>query len=474
MAIIVGAHENHDQICRRNAVIAIDQRLVILSVIRSGTDTGTAYTHRCQRTKSKILIQELIINLIRSDTGRNAVADKYSSFPCKSVGSLVPAVNTYVIFVIVPRRRLKAVHVFVTARRTGVGGIALLGAGGWGNCATISTIAHGNVGLRGAVAVTQGDLCCKMRGGRECSDFHRARIQAIAHCRHDLRVQCILHAACIDNSLQAPLHALQLLCQIIHGINRKGRLLEGVRAADCLANDCKQLLVDRARILAAASLRHRSVLHGQRIAQVKIALPKCQNVTVVRNDLNHDACAHQITTKLIGQVGGISFQDAITVLIKDLGASKIAAHGVLLDGGSADDKIRHIGSAICNLCLNLRNAGKRFLIYSLSAKHLQGNPVSCTVHQRAVTTATADIHKIGIPCDLRASIAILCGNLLDLLDKSGKPCSKHLGSIYQGFHVILHNDKIIFVVFEIAIRPCLVVECLQMGAIRSVCIAVSS
>ena len=79
VSVVIGAHENDDEIGRGNALIAVDQRLVFLTVIRSGADAGATHTHRGHRVKSEIFVQILVILFRRTHTGGNAVTHKHGT-----------------------------------------------------------------------------------------------------------------------------------------------------------------------------------------------------------------------------------------------------------------------------------------------------------------------------------------------------------------------------------------------------------
>ena len=132
VAIIIGTHENNDQICRRNILITADQRLIGLTVIGSSTDTGTGNTHGGHGIKAECFGQILVINLICSGTGGNAVTHKHgaSAVPQIFLCSVTSGADT--VFIGVPSGIHVRIHVGITAR-TGVGGITAFGTGGGGS-----------------------------------------------------------------------------------------------------------------------------------------------------------------------------------------------------------------------------------------------------------------------------------------------------------------------------------------------------
>ena len=76
MTIVIGSHENDDQIRGGDRLITVDQGLITGTIVRIGADAGTAYTHGGHRVKTKGFLQKTVVNLGCTGAGSNAVTDE--------------------------------------------------------------------------------------------------------------------------------------------------------------------------------------------------------------------------------------------------------------------------------------------------------------------------------------------------------------------------------------------------------------
>ena len=86
VTVVVGSHKDDDQVGLGNALVAVDQRLVALTVIRGGADAGAANAHGRYVAKREHLLQILIIQMRGARSRGNAVANEDGRLSAELVG----------------------------------------------------------------------------------------------------------------------------------------------------------------------------------------------------------------------------------------------------------------------------------------------------------------------------------------------------------------------------------------------------